>query len=261
MAALGGRQDRLLGPEPGQRRQPGERGEAEREQSGEHAVGPAQAAHVRPAGWIPTRCTTQPATRNSRALNAAWLSRCRIAGAAPFAARATATPPSMYATWLIVDQASSRLRSSCAERGERRAEHRDRSDHGGHGQRGGRGEEQRQQPGDEVDAGGDHGRGVDERRDRRRALHRVRAARCAAGTAPTCRPPRRAAAGRRPWPCAAGQPAAPRRAAPGCEVVPAAASSRTTASSTPRSPTRVTRNALTAAARAAGRSLWWPTSR
>ena len=45
------------------------------------------------------------------------------------------------------------------------------------------------------------------------------------------------------------------------EVVPASVSRITTASTTPRSPTRVTRNALTAAARAAARSLWCPTSR
>jgi hypothetical protein len=45
------------------------------------------------------------------------------------------------------------------------------------------------------------------------------------------------------------------------EVVPAPVSSTTTASSTPRSPTRVTRKAFTAARRAESRSEWWPTSR
>ena len=40
--------------------------------------------------------------------------------------------------------------------------------------RGGRDLDERVHAGDQVDAGGDHRRGVDQGRDRRRALHRVR---------------------------------------------------------------------------------------
>src|SRR4051812_8068229 len=55
----------------------------------------------------PTACTTDPAARNSSALNAPCASRCRIAADQAPAARA----PNMYASWLTVDQASTRLRS------------------------------------------------------------------------------------------------------------------------------------------------------
>ena len=56
----------------------------------------------------PVACSTTPAQRNSPALNAAWVSRWN----APAARPPTASAASMYASWLTVDQASTRLRSS-----------------------------------------------------------------------------------------------------------------------------------------------------
>ena len=63
---------------------------------------------------------------------------------------------------------------------------RDRADHEHHGQRRVGELEQRRHARHHEDAGGHHGRRVDQRGDRRRAFHRVRAARRAAGIARSC---------------------------------------------------------------------------
>ena len=47
----------------------------------------------------PTATMTQPAPRNSSALNAPWASRWKIAPSRV----PTARPPAMYASWLIVE--------------------------------------------------------------------------------------------------------------------------------------------------------------
>ncbi len=59
------------------------------------------------------------------------------------------------------------------ERGQGGAEHAERGDDGQHVERGAGGEERGEEPGHDEDAGGDHGGGVDQRADRRRAGHRV----------------------------------------------------------------------------------------
>ena len=59
---------------------------------------------------VPTAWMTQPAARNSSALNAACVSRWNSA----VAETPTANPANMNATWLTVLHASTRLMSSCA---------------------------------------------------------------------------------------------------------------------------------------------------
>ena len=82
------------------------------------------------------------------------------------------------------------------QRDRSREQERERADRGRDVGGGRRQLEQRVRARDQVDAGGHHRGGVDQRGDRRRALHRVRRARCGAGAAPTSRTRRRGSAGR-----------------------------------------------------------------
>ena len=98
------------------------------------------------------------------------------------------------------------------QRGQPRADHGDRGHHGEHDQRGGGGGEDREETGHEIDAGRHHRRGVDQRRDRASGRPSRPAARCAAGTAPTCPRHRPAAAAR----SASGGPGRRWRRSRGC---------------------------------------------
>ncbi len=79
----------------------------------------------------------------------------------------------MYASWLTVDQASTRFRSAGHEGETRSPEHRDDGDESKHVHRDVRQLEEWQQPCHQVDPRSHHRRGVDESADRRRTRHRV----------------------------------------------------------------------------------------
>ena len=128
-------------------------------------------------------------------------------------------------------------------------------------QRGRRDFEHRRQAADHEHAGGDHGRGVDQRARPGSGLPSRRAARCAGRAAPTCPSRRRTAAGRARSSCRRVMPAKPMvepaiagRGAriAGIETVPNTRKVPKMPSEKPKSPTRLTTNAFIAAALALG---------
>ena len=127
----------------------------------------------------PIACITLPAARNSSALKKACVNRWKIA-AVDRERRARSRPPRAERQEHEPELADGRVREDALqvglrqrdERGEQRrdpADPRDRSICASGAQR-----EQRRAAGEQVDAGRHHRRGVDQRRDRRRAFHRVR---------------------------------------------------------------------------------------
>ena len=163
--------DAVLGEEPGERRDADD-GEVRQDELTE-ATGRKRASppYRRMSCSSSMAWITDPEPRNSPALKNPCASSSAIANTYPVGPRPA--PRVMYPIWLMVDPASDFLMSSLALPMMRAEQQRHRA-HEADGEPRVRGQGQdRVGPDQQVDPGGDHGRRVDQRRHRGRALHGV----------------------------------------------------------------------------------------
>jgi hypothetical protein len=167
-ALLRSTEQRLLGEEPGQRRDAGERTETEGGGHERDRHRPAQAAHRRHR-VRPNQVDHCPGSEEEQRLVRRVAEQVEERRRPP-AHRQPAGHVGQLAHGGVGEHP---LDVVLRQRGEGGAEHGDGREDAEHRETGRRREEGGVEPGDEIDAGGHHGRRVDERADRGRPGHRV----------------------------------------------------------------------------------------